>query len=560
MLGHPLRIDPEHKIVSWSPASSPYADIAGRAWHALETKFPVQDNGLPTYLGWSRFDPVTFEGVSWPHNPAGLYGMLAESALLWYRFSGDQDAIALVRRALDYQLDHGMTPRDWHWAGVPYASAGAGDTDYSGADDAWCDYCGRGDGIGVVEPDKIGELGFAYLQFYELTGNTRYREAALACANALASHVREGDDERSPWPFRVYAQTNVIREEYSANVVGALTLFDELVRLRLGDVDAYGRARGLAFEWLMRVPMRNDAWSGYFEDIEIHRAPEANPNQYAPMRVARWLLLHPEVDPDWKDHVEHLLSWVEMTFGGDTDKEQGIQWGAIVLSEQQADMVKMGSHTARFGATTALWAAATGDDAALDRAARSLNWATYTCSEDGVVAVGEDKNEGWWFSDGYGDYIRHFLVAVSAVPQWAPAREIHLLESTSLVTHADYSPSRVSWTTFDADATETLRLPTKPTSVTMGGAPLDERKDLAAEGYTVRALRDGDYVVRVRHDRMAEVIVETGTPEPAPAPSASGGEVEWPTPSSGCGVGGAGSGGWGLGIIALALVRRNRRR
>jgi len=28
---------------------------------------------------------------------------------------------------------------------------------------------------------------------------------------------------------------------------------------------------------------------------------------------------------------------------------------------------------------------------------------------------------GSWFSDGYGDYIRHFMEGLAAVPEWAPA-------------------------------------------------------------------------------------------------------------------------------------------
>ena len=177
------------------------------AWLALETKFPVQDNGLETWLANSRFDPVTFEGINWPHNPAGLYAMLTESAVLWYAFSGDRAAVDVVRRALDYQLAHGTTPAFWDWARVPYASANAGEAEYGGADDAWCDYCGRGEETGVIEPDKVGELGFAYLQMFELTGEGRFREAAIACADALAKHVAPGDEQRSPWPFRVRAAT-----------------------------------------------------------------------------------------------------------------------------------------------------------------------------------------------------------------------------------------------------------------------------------------------------------------------------------------------------------------
>jgi hypothetical protein len=508
--GRPIRVDDSRKLLSWSRAGSPYAHISALAWQALETRFPVQDNGLETWLGFSRFDPGDFAGVAWPHNPAGLYAMLTDSAVLWYGFSGDQAAVDLVRKALDHQLAHGTTPAEWDWASVPYASAGAGDADYVGADDEWCDFCGRGDGPGVIEPDKVGELGYAYLQLFELTSDERYRDAAIACADALAKHVRDGDDRQSPWPFRVYAQTNVAREEYSSNVTGALMLFDELVRLSLGDDDAYRRARGAALDWLLRVPMTNDAWSGYFEDIEIQNDPSSNPNQHNALRTARWLMAHPDDDPRWRDHVAHLLAWAVDTFGGDTATERGTQWGAIVMSEQAADMAKMGSHTARLGVTTALWYEATGDPAARDRAARSLNWATYMCDDRGVVSVGEDKNEGYWFSDGYGDYIRHFLAAMAAVPEWAPPGESHILRSTSVVTHVDYAPDRTEWSTFGADAVDTLRLPGRPTAVAAAGVALEERPDLDAEGYVVHLLASGDAVVLVRHAASGPVVVTTG--------------------------------------------------
>jgi hypothetical protein len=506
LLHHSVVLDEEGNILPWTS----YAEVARLAWTALETKFPAQDNGLPTYMAYSRFDPDEFWGVSWPHNPAGLYAMLTDSAVLWYAYSGDDQAIALARRVLDYQLAHGTTPKSWDWSSVPYASSNPGDVDYAGADDAWCDFCGRGDGVGVIEPDKVGELGFAYLQMFEHSGEARYRDAAIACADALATHAREGDASHSPWPFRVYAQTNVVREQYTANLVGALMLFDELSRLHLGDVDAYARARGMAYDWLMTVPMQNDAWTGYFEDIEIQSDPAANPNQYAAMRTARWLLQHPGEKgggPHWREHAAHLLAWVGQTFGGDTDRERGTQFGATILSEQHADMAKMGSHTARYGATLALFSEATGDPAVLSRAARSLAWATYVCDAHGIVTVGEDPNEGYWFSDGYGDYIRHFLVAMGAVPDWAPPNEAHVLRSTSIVTHIDYGAERIAWSTFDADATETLRLPSRPAVITASGQPLAPRLGLDGPGYTVRALPSGGVVLRVRHQGATELVI-----------------------------------------------------
>jgi hypothetical protein len=307
--------------------------------------------------------------------------------------------------------------------------------------------------------------------------------------------------------------------------------------------------------------MRNDAWSGYFEDIEIQTDPSVNVNQYAAMRTARWLLQHPEVDPRWRDDVAHLLAWVVQTFGGDTADERGTQWGASVLSEQVADMAKMGSHTARYGATTALWYEATGEPSARDRAARSLAWATYTCNDEGIVAVGEDKNEGWWFSDGYGDYIRHFLVAMAAVPEWAPPHENHLLRSTSVVSRVEYDPDRVAWTTFDAASTETLRLVSRPESVTAGGQALEERETLDDEGYVAQPLPSGDVVVRVRHAASGEVVVTTHEPTAAPGARATQDPATTGACAAGAGSSPVGAPAVGAGLAGLAgWLRRKKRR
>jgi hypothetical protein len=496
IVAHPVVLDASGELLAWPRASSPYAHVAGLAWGFMK-RVPVQPNGLPTFYAHSRFDPDTYEGISWPHNPAGLAAMLVDSASLWHAFSGDREVVDLVARLADYQLAHGTTPDDGEWPRVPYASAAPGATEYGGADDAWCDHCGRGDGLGVIEPDKVGELGLGYLRLWMLTGDARYRDAALACADALVKHVRAGDDTHSPWPFRVVAATGFVRDDYCANVLGSIMLMDELLRLELGDADALRRARDLAWSWMMEHPMNDDAWSGYFEDITIQDAPGDNPNQYTPMQIAKYLMEHPERDPEWPAHVRHILSFVEKTFGGNENNERGTQFGAMVVSEQRADMAKMASHTARYAAVSAMLFERTGDDALRERAFRSLNWATYACDDRGVVAVGPDKVEGWWFSDGYGDYIRHFLVAMAAVPEWAPAREDHVLRSSSIVTRVAYGDV-IAYSTFDA-ATDVLRVRARPARIEAGGAVLEERADLGdRDGYTIAPL-GADWVVRVRH-------------------------------------------------------------
>jgi hypothetical protein len=415
--------------------------------------------------------------------------------------------VELEKKLLDYQLKHGTTPAGWLWGGVPYASADHGAKEYRGAYEFQYDKknLGRGDGYGVIEPDMVGELGFGYLKFYKLTGEARYRDAAISCANALARNVRPGDEQKSPWPFRVYAETGHIREEYSANTIGAIKLFDELIRLRLGAVDQYRTARAAAWKWLLETPLKNNVWACYFEDVGISDKP-SNFNQYSPMETARYLLDHPEADPEWRAHAAALLAFVERTFGVDSGQFRGLQWGARAISEQLAYMPKMGSHTSRYASVLARWGEAAQDAAAVEAAFHSLNWATYMCWESGAVWDAPDsEQEGPWFSDGYGDYVRHFLYAMGAQPQWAPEGENHILRSTSLVTKVSYAPNRVAYSTFDAESAEVLRLAFSPSKDTSGGAALARKDRPDGPGWTfdpnLKALR-------VRHARAGEVVVE----------------------------------------------------
>jgi hypothetical protein len=517
-------LDDQGKLLSWSsPQDRAYDHVVGLAWDFIENKVPVESNGLRLYLVHSTFDPATLRGTDWPHHPAGLYAMFADSALAYYAYSGDQTALDRVREMLDYQLAHGTTPASWDWASVPYSSSDPGATEYFGADDVkYCEKlrpgagaCGRGDGHFVIQPDKVGELGLGYLKFYELTGEASYRDAALACASALARHVRAGDLTHSPWPFRVFAHTNVIREEYTADMIAGIKLFDELLHLRWGDVASYQRSRRLAWDWLMKYPCHNNLWGAYFEDVPID--PNlVNWNQYSAGETARYLLQHPETDPEWRVHARGLLDWIEKTFAVDAPAtpqyrlvqeepiQYGKQWGANVISEQTVeDMDKMGSHTSRYASLCALYYEKTGDESFKEKAFRAFNWASYMAHEDGLIteAMAEDE---FWFSDGYADYIRHFLAGMASVPEWSPPGEDHLLRSSSVVRKMNYAPGKLSYTTFDGDATEVFRLAFRPARVTANGAPLPQRTDLNEAGWSFDA-KTG--VLRVRHAQARDIVV-----------------------------------------------------
>jgi len=204
--GHRVVLDTQGKLLSWvTPQTEAYDRVVRLAWDYLENQIPVEQNGLKSYYTYCCFDTVKKRGNAWPHNPAGLNAMLADSAVAYYAYSGDRKPVDLVRGLLDYQIANGTTPSNWPWGGVPYASSDHGAVHFRGAYEFQYDKerLGRGDGYGVIEPDKVGELGFGYLRFYELTGDPKYRDAAMACGNALARNVRAGDASRSPWPFRI---------------------------------------------------------------------------------------------------------------------------------------------------------------------------------------------------------------------------------------------------------------------------------------------------------------------------------------------------------------------
>jgi len=524
---HTVVLDTGGKLLSWvAPQDQAYDRVMFLSWDLLRTRVPDDPaNGLLVYFTHSEYRISDLTGTGWPNNAAGKHAMLSDAAAMYYAYTGDTGVIDLVRALLDHHLANGTTPAGYDWARVPWSTGAAGSVTYGNDNTV--------EGVGVLEPDKIGELGYhGYLRLYELTGDTRYRDAAIDCATALASHVRIGSATQSPWPFRVNAQSGAIVEDYCADVIAPIRLFDELIRLGLGNVAAYQSARQTAWTWLMAYPMSNSVWVNYFEDIAV-QSNRSNLNQYDAGQTARYLLEHPEIDASWRTHSSSIIAWIELNFGGTDHGESGVQFGARVISEQTLYQYKMASHTSRYAAINALYAEATGDAAAKDKAFRSLNWSTYMCRNNGVVIEGPAEaaaNSPCWFTDGHGDYVRNLMLALGAFPEWAPAGEDHLLRSSSVVQSVSYAADQISYRTFDTAATEVLRLSAMPSRVLASGVELARRGDLSQPGWTFDAATGA---TRIRHDAANQVVIELGAASPPP-PSTSLLRVEaTPNPSKG---------------------------
>ncbi|MDZ7402322.1 MAG: hypothetical protein ONB37_19365 [candidate division KSB1 bacterium] len=520
ILGHAKQRDASGKLLAWYQPNIPgagYVKVAQLASEFIKNAPIYEPLKLPMYFITCCFyqdEQGKFIPEDWMHNPACLWaGLVQGLALNYFPFSGDKAYIDIVRNMLDYQLQHGTTPANWPWPNVPFASADPFVTEYQGAS-RWEHEGMRGDGLHGIEPDKVGELGYAYLKFYQVTLEERFLKAAIHCAEALAKHVRDlrpdptpfapTKTEKSPWPFRVNARTNVVISEYCSNVIGPISLFDELLRTkeRIGlsseQIAAFQRVRDLAWSWLYSIngPMKTFIWNAYFEDIP-NDPDRSNRNQITPLETARYLIKNPQLDPNIDRTVPLLIHWVASVFATE---------GMDAIREQTWCYEPMGSHTSRYASLCALWYERTGEPWYRDQAERFFNLATYMCQKDGYVSVGPNWPGAWW-SDGYGDYIRHFMEGIAAVPEWAPRSENHLLKSTSVIQSIDYGVLEIFYQTYDDQSIETLRLLTKPRSVLINSKPISQREKLDAEGWTWEKLARGG-VLRVKHSSGNKIKIQ----------------------------------------------------
>ncbi len=141
------------------------------------------------------------------------------------------------------------------------------------------------------------------------------------------------------------------------------------------------------------------------------------------------------------------------------------------MNEQTVYQVPGNSHSSRQASVELLYTALSGDTAYKTNAIRTLNWATYTVDRDGKNRYIRDDI---WLTDGYGDYVRHYLRAMNACPEVAPSHKNKLLGSTSVIASVNYSPDMITYRTFDNSATEVFRLTKKPLKIFAGDLELSE--------------------------------------------------------------------------------------
>lgn len=503
---HPVRISKtDGSILPWFSADPGVSYdtalmLVWNFWKHMET----DSNGLKYYMNHQVWKPE--------HDMRGLGGdqisMALSSWALLYAYTGDQAILENMIYLADTYLERSLSDSaaQWPWLPYPYNTeihSGRYDGDMR-------------NGKGYLQPDKAGNFGQELVTLYKITGNRQYLDAAVRIAGTLVSKMESGDHERSPLPFRVHAVTgkpgfffdntpgpdffsndpsgkSVTEAIYTANWTGTLILLEELMELDSVRRADYEQAFQILLEWMKTYPLRTNKWGPFFEDI-----PGWSDTQTNAITFAMFILQHRDLFPNWKADVKGIFDWTYAELGNrEYDK-----YKVVVMNEQTVYRVPGNSHSSRQASVELMYAAHSGDTSYTRNAIRTLNWATYTVAGDGRNRYIRDDI---WLTDGYGDYVRHYLRVMAALPELAPAGKNHLLGSSSVVTRIQYRPNTLEYATYGA-ASDVLRLVREPRKIICDGVKLKPITDDQSDGFTWTPLTVGG-ILKITH-RATEVKID----------------------------------------------------
>jgi hypothetical protein len=527
LIYHDVKVDSEGHILPW------YSENLARSYdHVIDLTWNFWDNirtdlnGLPYYMNHQVWRPKA-------NDPRGIGGDQIQMALsswqLLYAYSGNERVKQNMKFMADYYLTHSLSPAASLWPNLPFpyntlVNSGVYDGDMVM-------------GYGYLQPDKAGSFGLELVHLYKMTTkdnffqatSMRYLHAAEQIALTLAANMKEGDGDTSPLPFRVNAFTGeigfykhhaangstwVTLHDYTTNWAPTLELFLELQQLDPAHEGEYRSAFQALLKWMKLYPLKTHRWGPFFEDV-----PGNADTQINAITFARFILTHREYFEDWQTLVPSIFDWVYRVLGN--TKWQ--KYGVVVVNEQTSNLIPGQSHVARQAETELLFGSLIGDRSRETQALRQLSWATYAVDEDGKSCFPEDEP---WMTDGYGDFVRHYLRAMATLPQIAPGDVDHLLSSTSVIQQVDYqgqfdkfalpnfkvpdlSKVQLFYRAYDSTGTELIRMTHRPITVVVGGEPVSEVPDLGQQGYrwTDMSQNGGGGLLEIRREAGHEVIV-----------------------------------------------------
>ena len=499
---HKIKVDNDGNIIPW------FSENLGESYdHTINLVWDFWNNmrrdynGLPYYMNHQ----VWKENVN---DYRGIGGDQIQMALsswsLMYYYTGDKNILETMKFMTDYYLAHSLSGSDCKWQNIPYP--------YNTLIYSVIYYGDMILGKDYTQPDKAGSFGIELITLYKITGIENYLDAAVRIANTLSANVKKGDNGNSPLPFKVNARTGKTGKlyewksdkeqgysSYCTNWTGTLRLFTELIKMDKGNVNDYKEGFDVFLDWMKEYPLKTNKWGPFFEDVFGWSDTQINA-----VTFAQYMMENQEYFPDWQSQVRSIFDWVYEMFGNKVWEKYGV----IVVNEQTHYQVPGNSHSSRQASMELLYAKLTGDSTWKGNAIRQLNWATYSVDTDGKNR--NPLNKEHWMTDGYGDYVRHYLRSMAYEPELAPDNAIHLLSTTSVIKSIKYDDNSndvlIDYQTYDNSSVEQIRLFLKPSKVMVDKNTLNEANFTDAEGWSWEPLRKGG-VLTIKHKTSNKIKV-----------------------------------------------------
>jgi len=437
---------------------------------------------------------------------------ITEALPRYYRYTGDPVVLGHLKIAADFLLDHYLTPENHSWPRFPISVPQTGKPYGAAAPGGW------------IQLDLSAGIGLGLLRSYQMTGEPRYLAAARHIGDVFASKCsfqpgtrpwnRYAEGGESPWGLSGDGN------RLTGGVANILIFLDELIRLGYPGPDrAIVRARDAGRVYLrdslLPAWTANDTWGRHYWDWE-HPVQGILPTGW----VAQYLMDHQDVFPDWKYDVRNVLSLYLNRACVSTNSNGDVYSGAWAYPEGCACCGRSLDICPTFlGRFWARYSVEAGSDWAREIVRRTTILSFYHFCDSGLV---EDNIDGgqitareWSELIGFGPILCGLEILGWLPEVFGPARENHLVRSSSTVNAIVYGPGRIEYSTFDAPApsVDVLRLSFCPRKVVAGTRRLRHRHELNDNGFTTRKLNGGDWIVTVRHDGARAVRILGADPQ-----------------------------------------------
>ena len=517
---HDAVVDSRGVIAPWYKGLNGQCDFRVRIAAETLKRYPWTTTktavaAYPDYV-FSGHWQITSNGIIIPKNPGdwanGDIGQRSTSVLIgladYYRYSGDPTAIAHLTYMGDFLMDYCQTPPGHPWPnflisvpvkGMPY---------------------GKCNTNGMIQLDISANMGQGLLRAYQVTDNRRWFEAAKHWGDLFAEKCNL-DSNADPWLRYANPETAPWKDnKQTGGVTMILAFLDELIRLGYTGKDGQifkARDAGVRYvrDRLLPAWTVDDTWGRYFWDW-----PNPTQNCSTTADVAGYLISHPRLFPNWRCDARNILTLFLNHSSAAPESGGDVFSGAWAYPESSSCCGRSLWYAPLLvGGTLAQYGVAANDAWARELAYRQMILQTYDIHETGVT---EDNIEGGiivngsWLNIAHPLPLRWVLTAIGWLPEELGAsRENHVVRSSAVVDSICYGAGRIEYSTFDAppETTEVLRLSFAPKGITADGRVLRPRRDLLANGYTVKKLSNGDAIIQIRHDGAKRVTVVGKDPQ-----------------------------------------------